>query len=207
MRVFPVFLGVCLLLAAVPVYGRNSPQGLTVSIHTGAFLPANDGLNPAFLTGFGLSYPLYKNFSANFDFTLCKNSVEEKPGSLLNGNLTVTHFLFSLDFSFLKGEKWTPYLFGGSGFVFADFEIGSYISIPEVTIRQRVDSGLCFFTGGGLRARLWRNFRLFAEVKYLYRKAPGKTIITDMNFGTKEEPISVNLSGLCIMGGIRMILR
>ncbi|MBN1273610.1 MAG: hypothetical protein JXB26_15190 [Candidatus Aminicenantes bacterium] len=207
MKTVRVVTVLCCLLLAGKTFGQKPIQGLRLDIHTGGVFPANQSLKQGFLSGFGFSYPFYKNLSFHFNFSLWKSPVERQAGSLWDGDVTVTFFLLSARYAFFEGKKVIPYMLGGGGIVFTDFNMGDIITIPELTIRQKVESGLCVYMGGGLQIRIWRNLALFSEAFYLYRKAEGKTVFMDMNLGTSEEPLSVNLSSFCLQVGLRYSLK
>ena len=197
----------CCLFLAGKILAQKPIHGLMLEVHTGAVFPDKKSLNRVFLNGFGFSYPFYKNLSFHFDFSLWKGPVEKQAESLWDGDLTVTFFLLSARYAFAEEKKVFPYVLAGTGILFADFDMEDIITIPELTIRQKVESGLCVFGGGGLQIRIWRSFGLFAEAFYLYRKAGGKTVFRDMNLGTSEESLTVNLSSFCLKTGLRVTLK
>jgi hypothetical protein len=180
-------------------------QGQRSSFHAnvGIAFPKEENIKSGFESGFGFSLPLSKKMSLAFDFGYWKSTVHEKLGKLFNGKLSINPFLFSLHYA-LAAEKFVvPYIFLGSSLIFTTFKIGKYISIPEITINQKVENGIGVHLGSGANVKLTMNLALFGEISYLYRKAKGKTIITDMNFGVSTKEFSINLGSLQVGLGMK----
>jgi len=186
------------------VFPNFSPaQKLSFHANPGAASPQENNIHSAFESGFGFSLSLMKRIFLDLNFGHWRSSVEEREGSLMNGELSVTPFFFSLQFKLMEGKRINPYLFIGANLVFTKFEIGEYIKIPEVTINQKVKNGLGLHFGGGADFSLTDQLALFAEGIYLARKAKAETIITDMNFGFSTEEFTINLDSLIFQMGIK----
>jgi len=178
-------------------------QKLSVHAHTGVAHPQEKNIPAGLETGFGFSLPLAKSLSLSFDFSYWNSTTEKQAGKLMAGKLEMAPFLLTLEYFSFK-ENWVnPYLLCGAGFIFSSFKVGQYISIPEVTFRQKIENGPAVLFGVGTTIRIVKNLFLFGEGKYLYRQAAGKTIITDMNLGTLTEEFSVNLSSFIFHLGAR----
>lgn len=121
----------------------------------------------------------------------------------MNGKLSMTPFLVSLQFLPFPRKTLTPYIFFGAGMIFASFKLGEYVSIPEISISQKVESGIGLHGGMGGEFQLRKNVLLYAEASYLFRKAAGETTITDMNFGVTRGNFSLNLNSLIFRLGIK----
>lgn len=191
----------CLILLRT----QSSSQDLRSSFHAkvGGSFPKEGNIQAGFESGFGFSLSLGRKLSLSFDFVYWKSDVKERGGKLHNGTLSITPFLLSLQYS-LTGEGFlSPYIFLGSGFVFSSFEIGGYISIPEIRINQKVKNGPAFYLGTGANMRLTRNLSFFGEISYLSRKAGAETIITDMNFGVSTKEFSIDLSSFLFGLGLK----
>lgn len=198
-KIYPIILGFLLL----GIQSIGLAQKLSFHASAGIASPKEKNINSGFETGFGFTLELNRRVSLLFDFGYWKSETIEESGKLMNGKLVVTPFLVSLRYSLLEGEAVAPYVFIGAGFVFSSFEIGEYITIPEITINQKIENGICLHAGAGGSFNVSSNFALFAEMVYLFRETTGETIITDMNFGVSTEEFSLSLSSFLLRFGIR----
>jgi len=196
-------LSILFCLLYFSAQGNAQDQKRSVHAQAGVALPQAENIRSGFVTGFGLSLPLGRGLALTFDFSYWKSTTENQPGKLMEGKLEITPFLISLEYFPLKRMGINPYFMVGGGFVFSSFKIGQYISIPEVTIRQKIASGPGALLGVGAAVSIVKNLFLFGEAKYLYRQAKGKTIITDMNRGTLTEEFSVDLGSFILHSGIK----
>jgi len=176
---------------------------MSFQVSPGAAFPKEKNIHSSFESEFGFSIPLGRTLFLSFDFGYWKSNVEEKEGSLMNGELSVTPFFFSLGYKLRENKKINPYIFLGANLVFTRFEIGKYITIPEVTINQKVMNGPGLHLGGGTDFSLTDQLTLFAEGIYFFRKAKAETTITDMNFGISNEEFSISLDSLILQIGIK----
>jgi opacity protein-like surface antigen len=168
----------------------------------GAFHEENN-LRPGVETGFGFSYPLGKRLSLSLEYLYWKSESKEFRTKLYNGTLTLSPVLLSLQFDFLRNTFFFPYAFVGGGYLFSRFRIGSYVSIPEVKIDQRVADGPAFYFGLGARIAFSETWSFLSEAAYLVRNATGETIISDMNKGISTEKIWVNIHVVFLKFGVR----
>lgn len=197
---------IVIYLLFLGVYGQVFGQKSSVHVYAGMVIPGEESIKSGFHTAFGFSYPLAERIIFSFDFTYWKSNVEEDEGKLFNGTLSVTPFTVSLQYTLIKESDITPYVFFGTGFVFTNFKMEDYISIPEVTITQEINNGLSFHFGTGVNLKVTDSLALFTEILYLYRKAKGETTISDMNFGVNSEEFSLNLSSFLFQIGIKYFL-
>ncbi len=194
-------LAVALGLLGGPVFAQSRKPCLFAQ-GGGAFHEENN-LRPGLETGFGFSYPLGKRFSLCLEFVYWKSESREFRTKLYNGVLTLSPVLLSLQYDFLRNTFFFPYAFVGGGYLFTRFKIGSYVSIPEVKIDQRVEEGPAFYTGLGARIALSETWSFMSEAAYIVRNAPGETIINDMNLGVTREKIWVNIHVVFLKFGLR----
>ena len=180
-------------------------QRFIVHANGGFSFPQEGNMKSGLESGFGFAYILNKKVAAFFDFGFWKSEVEEEPGKLLDGKLSVTPFLFSLQYYFYEKRDFNPYIFAGIGYIFYDFKLKDIITIPEITITQKVENGLGFQAGLGAQVKILDRLSIFGEALYLYHKAEGITTISDLNFGTTTEEFSLNTSTSLIRLGIRYI--
>ncbi|NIM90093.1 MAG: hypothetical protein GTO17_04010 [Candidatus Aminicenantes bacterium] len=195
------FLFLCLSFLAFP---WSSPaQIANFHANPGVAIPEYKSILLAFESGFGFSIPLTKKIFLSINFSHWKSRVKEKEGGLLNGKLSITPFFLSLQFKLREKSQINPYLFLGANLVVTKFKIGEYITIPEVTLNQKVRNGPGLHFGTGSDFSLTENLALFAEGIYLIRKAEAEKTITDMNFGVSTEEFSVSLDSLIFQIGIK----
>ena len=198
-KIWLSFLCLCLL----GIHSFSSAQRMSFQVSPGVAFPKEKSINSSFESEFGFSLPLGRTLFFSFDFGYWKSNVEEKEGSLMNGKLSVTPFFFSLGYKLRENTKINPYIFLGANLVFTRFEIGKYITIPEVTINQKVMNGPGLHIGGGTDFSLTDQLTLFAEGIYFFRKAKTETTITDMNFGVSTEDFSISLDSFILQIGIK----
>jgi len=196
------------MAACLLVSGQGLAKAEKLSLHAscGFSSPTSDSIKSGFETGFGFALAVNKKIAVSFNFGFWKSYVNEKPGKLMEGNLTVTPFLVSIQYSFLGNKKFISYLFAGAGLIFSDFKIKNLITIPEVRISQKIDNGPALQVGLGSQLLMSRRLSFFAEALYLYRKAEATTTISDLNFGLSEEKFTLNMSAFLISLGIKYYL-
>lgn len=180
-------------------------ERFSVHANGGFSFPREGNMRSGWESGFGFAYTLNKKVAAFFDFGFWKSEVEEEPGKLLDGKLSVTPFLFSLQYYFFEKRAFIPYIFAGIGYIFYDFKLKDIVTIPEITITQKVENGLGFQAGLGAQVQISDRLSLFGEALYLYRKAEGTTTTFDLNFGTTIEEFSLDTSTSLIRLGIRYL--
>jgi outer membrane protein W len=178
-------------------------ERFSVHANGGFFFPREGNMKSGWESGFGFAYILNKKVAAFFDFGFWKSEVEEEPGELFNGKLSVTPFLFSLQYYFFEKRDFIPYIFAGIGYIFYDFKLKDIFTIPEITITQKIENGLGFQAGLGAQVKILDRLSIFGEALYLYRKAEGTTTTSDLNFGTTKEEFSLDTSTSLIRLGIR----
>lgn len=188
--------------------GHADGQTLRMNVHAsaGIYSPHEGNIDSGWGTAFGFSLQMTRKFSLLLDFDYWRSSVRERAGQLMNGRISVTPFLVSVQFLPFLRKTLTPYIFFGAGMIFASFKMGEYISIPEISISQKVDSGMGLHGGMGAEFLLRKNVSLYAEASYLFRKASGVTTITDMNFGVTRGDFSLSLNSLIFRLGIKYYL-
>ena len=182
----------------------SSPaQKANFHANPGVAIPKEKNILAAFESGFGFSLPFTKRIFLSINFAHWKSRVKEKEGALMNGELSITPFFLSLQFKLRERSQINPYLFLGANLVVIKFEIGEYITIPEVTLNQKVGNGPGLHFGIGTDFSFTENLTLFTEGIYLVRKAKAETTLTDLNFGVTTEEFSISLDSLIFQIGIK----
>ncbi len=178
-------------------------QKFSVQANGGVIFPKEGNIDAAFAFGFGLSYSIFQKIKVSIDLGYQKSDVKEAAEKLYGGRLIATPFLVSIHHEVLKTRKFAPYIFIGYGYILYDFWLGDIITIPEITVVQKVENGPAWFGGLGGQIRVWKRTSVYAETVYLYSKPDGKTIISDMNFGVSREEFSIDMRSIIIRLGIR----
>lgn len=195
------FLFFCLSFLAFP--WPSPAQKANFHANPGVAIPKDKNILSAFESGFGFSLSLTKRIFLSINFGHWKSRVKEKEASLMNGELSITPFFLSLQFKLRERSQINPYVFLGANLVVTEFEIGEYITIPEVTLNQKVENGPGLHFGIGTDFGLTENLALFTEGIYLVRKTEAETTFTDMNFGVTTEKFSISLDSLVFQIGIK----
>ena len=73
----------------------------------------------------------------------------------------------------------TAYALGGAAYIVSRFRIGSYPSVPDVTIEQRVDNGIALFGGLGANLALSKKVAFYFEASYMRRSL--QTVVPKFN--------------------------
>jgi hypothetical protein len=195
-----------LFLLSLSLLANAQSQKLTLRLHAGWSSPHEQSIEATYETGFGLELALQKNITLSFDYGFWKSSTREETGGLFDGKLSVTPFLITVTYSFYMDRSFSPYIRFGGGVIFASFEIGDIITIPEVTITQKVNNGIGAYAGLGGIFNLTDYISIFGEGGYLYRKATATTIINDLNLGVSEDSFSLNLSSVLFVLGLKFYI-
>ena len=191
------------LVIVLFIFSTNLHAKIILHLHGGGVYPSEANLNNTFSTGFGFSFYLLKNLPFTFDFIGWKSDVDERIGHLHDGKLTSTLFLLSGQYIFFPEKRISPFLFVGSGIMFNNFEIGTYYSIPEITLSQKVEGGPVLNLGAGALLKISDNFSLFLDLFYLIKSSSARTVVTDMNFGSETSTFSINLNTAVVRFGLR----
>lgn len=193
-----------LLMAGFVVYPLLAQNvKMNVRGHIGYSYLWEKNIDAGLESGFGFSVPFTKRIAFAFDVGYWKNEVHQRENQLLDGSLTITPFYFSIHYHLWPQARFVPYVFAGGGLVFTSFKKEDIIGIPEITIRQEVDDGLGWQTGGGALLKINQRLALYGEFEYLHKQGKGTTTITDMNFGTRKEHFSVSLNSFLLRIGLK----
>lgn len=191
-RSFGNFLLASFILSLVGQAAAQEGQaGLTAM--AGVVFPSQNTLKAGAVTGFGLILPLASRTRAGIQFLTSRLKSLGSPEGLGQGSLTVTPFLLFLQQDFVSSRFFKVYLAAGAGLIFSDFR-GNFITIPEVTITQKIPTRPAVHLAVGLAFPITDRLVLFGQGGTLYCRAVGQTIIRDMNFGQSREEFSVSLS-------------
>jgi len=187
-----------------PLMAQNPRNSVHLNGGYGCMLKEN--IDSGFKTGFGFSVPLLEKTALTFDFGFWKSGVQEETGGLFDGTLIMAPFQASLSYTLFETKRFAPYVFGGTGFIFSRFKMEDIVTIPEISIDQKVNNGVIFKAGAGSLLRLNKNIAFYGEACFFYRKAEGTTTITDINNGESKESFSLNLNSLVFSIGIKYYL-
>lgn len=190
-----------LLVFSFSLAGQGRQRGIHASV--GYAWPRQNNLESALVSSLGLDFQLRRNWRLVLDFSFARYQVNFEPQGLMEGTLVSTPFWIRLQYIFSQGLI-SPYLGGGVGYVFNRFQMEEMVTIPEVTISQKVDDDWGFVAGAGVEWRLrGKQVTVFGEANYISCAPPGVTSINDMNFGRREERFSVDLNSWQLKFGIR----
>jgi outer membrane protein W len=148
---------------------------LGISAYGGVAIPAEKYVQHKFLAGLRFHIIFEGKFDLALDGSSWGSQVEENQTDLMAGKLDLFPLFVSVTFSPLKGRLFSPYFLAGQGLVFSRFFQGGYISIPEVTVSQKVKSGIGYVLGLGADIRIESHLFLSPEILHLWRKAEGET--------------------------------
>jgi opacity protein-like surface antigen len=189
-------LSFCLVLVSVPGFAQRSSFFFNLDYYS----PVKDNINTGYGSGLGATFTFTRNVVFSLEFKYSRYSVDKVEGDFLDGNLNITPILASLQYHFMSGTSFSPYIFGGIGLVFGSFRPNERGSGPEENItKQDVKDGLGFLGGLGGDIHVTERLRVYLEGYYLYRKTEVETFF--LNGGS--EIFKINLSHLGVLIGIK----
>ena len=189
-------LSLCLIFLSVPGFSQRSSFFFNLDLYS----PVKDNIATGYGSGLGATFMLTHNVIFSLEFKYGRYSVEKVEGGFLNGTLNNTPILGSLQYHFMPGSTFSPYAFGGIGFVFSSFRPNERESGSEANItKQDVKDGLGFLGGLGGDFRVTERLIVYLEGYYLYRKTEVETSFLTGG----SETFKVNLSYLGVLIGIK----
>lgn len=193
-----------LILSLLSFFVLANAETQTLSIHAkiGAASPVEEHIHSSLSGAFGLALHFDNKISVSLDLGSWKSLVDEKLHRMFKGKMTLTPLLISFRYFLTLDKRISSYTVIGGGYVFTHFKMDDVITIPEITISQKVTSGLCLHVGLGASLKITKSFGLLAEGVYFSRKSKGVTTISDMNFGSSSEEFSVRLHTILFQVGI-----
>ncbi len=189
-------LSFCLFLVSVPGFAQRSSFFFNLDYYS----PVKDNINTGYGSGLGATFTFTPNVVFSLEFKYSRYSVDKVEGEFLDGNLNITPILASLQYHFMPGTSFSPYIFGGIGLVFGSFTPNERGSGPEENItKQDVKAGLGFLGGLGGDIHVTERLRVYLEGYYLYRKTEVETFFLTGG----SEIFKINLSHLGVLIGIK----
>jgi opacity protein-like surface antigen len=191
-----------ILLLSGSAFGQG--RNLSLQVQAGFGFPEEGTFRGGVETGFGFALPLVERLSLSAEFLRWNVTSKQAYGKFYNGTVTVSPILVSLQYEFARNNYFVPYALIGLGYVYAQFKIGSYVSIPEVRIEQRIEKGVAPYLGLGARVAFGPSVSFFCEAAYLRRQGPATTITHDMNLGDSVDQITANLRHVFLKFGLKL---
>jgi predicted porin len=173
--------------------------------HAGFGFPEENNLRGGWETGFGLLLPIARHLALAVEYAEWKDTSKQSFGKLYNGTLTLAPIQASLQLEFYQNMYFTAYALGGAAYIVSRFRIGSYPSVPDVTIEQRVDNGIALFGGLGANLALSKKVAFYFEASYMRRSLPAQTIVHDVAQGDSETPLTANLRHVFLRMGLKFL--
>jgi len=205
-RIFLTFFLLCFLLLVQNVMGQEETS-MRIHGSIGLASMSEKSYGSGFWSGFGFSVLIKKDVHLSFNFGAWNSQVNANPDGLQNGTLTVSPFFVSLQYFPGHGDRLiNPYLFIGGGYIFTSFRMEDIVTIPEITLSQKVDNSPGGQVGAGIQLKVSKRISLSTDVSYLYNKTSGTTTIQDLNFGTTKEDFSLILSAIIFQIGIKFLI-
>jgi hypothetical protein len=195
------------ILAALILGAPAAPAFQTrpvILAHAGFGFPEENNLRGGLESGFGVVLPLVFRLALAVEYIAWKDTAKQSFGKLYNGTLTLAPLQASLQYQFYQNRYFTAYGLTGAAYIVSSFRIGPYVSVPEVKIEQRVDSGWAFFAGLGADLALSTNLGFYFEASYMRGSLPATTIYHDMNLGDSESRITSNLRHVFLKMGLKL---
>jgi hypothetical protein len=179
---------------------------VALSLQAGGAGHEENNLNVGLAAGIGLAAPLTPRLAVTCEADTWGTRSQTSFRKLYNGHLRVRPFLLGLRYEFRGNGYFAPYAVAGVGYIETKFRLGTLPVIPDVTIDQSVRSGWAGYFGGGIVWRLSGFWDFFAEIDYLIRTAPGRTVVRDANIGLATDDIWINLHVVYLKIGLRFLI-
>jgi hypothetical protein len=173
----------------------------------GASSPTEKNIGAGLWSSIGFSIPVVHKLFLSLDFGHWTSEVNGSAAELLDGTVYVNPFIVSAAYFLMPDRAITPYVFIGGGFVFSRFRLGDIITIPEISLSQKIENGLGGKIGLGMELDLTESISLVSEASFLFRIAQANTTVQDMNFGLSVEDFTVNLSAFVLHLGFRYTIQ
>lgn len=173
----------------------------------GASSPMEKNIGAGLWSSIGFSIPVKQKLFLSLDFGHWTSEVNGSAGELLDGTVYVNPFMVSAAYFLMPDRAITPYVFLGGGFVFSRFRLGDIITIPEISLSQKIENGPGGKIGVGMEMDLTGSISIVGEVSYLFRVAQAKTTVQDMNIGLSVEDFTINLSAFVLHLGFRYTIQ
>lgn len=169
--------------------------------------PSENYIHSSLAGGLGIVLPVKGNISFSLDLGFWKSSVDVKPNKFYEGKMTLIPFLASFRYSLLPDKTINPYAYIGTGYVITRFKMEDIITLPEITIDQKIKNGFCVYAGAGADIRISESLGMTAEGFYFHRKTTGTTTISDLNFGMSSENFLVRLHAFIFQIGVKYFFK
>jgi len=201
-------LALYLLFLFVLVQNVQGQEETNMRIHfnLGLSSPSEQNLARGVWSSFGFSVPIEKKIHLSFNFGAWKSQTSVKPGGLQDGSLSVSPFFVSLLYFLTSDRTINPFVFIGGGYIFTSFRMENIVTIPEITLSQKVENSPGGQLGAGIQMKMSKRIFISVDASYTYSKASATTIIQDLNFGTTTEDFSLILSALIFQVGIKFFI-
>ena len=186
-----------------------SEEGRVIRIQgfIGASSPTEQNIGAGLWSSIGFSIPVEQKLFLSLDFGHWTSEVSGSAETLLDGTVYVNPFIVSAAYFLMHDRAISPYVFLGGGVVFSKFRLGDIITIPEISLSQKIESGPGGKIGIGVEMDLTGSISIVSEVSYLFRVAQAKTTVQDMNFGLSVEDFTINLSAFALYLGFRYTIQ
>ena len=194
-----------LFFFALNVQGQEETN-MRVHLNLGLSSPSEQTLARGVWSSFGFSVPLEKKIHLAFNFGTWKSQASAKPGGLQDGSLSVSPFFVSLQYSLTSGRTINPFVFIGGGYFFSSFKMENLVTIPEITLSQKVENSPGGQVGAGIQIKMSKRILFSLDVSYFYGKASAITTIQDLNFGTTIEDFSLILNVFIFQVGLKFFI-
>lgn len=194
-----------LFFFALNVQGQEETN-MRVHFNLGLSSPSEQNLARGVWSSFGFSVPIEKKIHLAFNFGAWKSQASAKPGGLQDGSLSVSPFFVSLQYSLTSGRTINPFVFIGGGYFFSSFKMENLVTIPEITLSQKVENSPGGQVGAGIQIKMSKRILFSLDVSYFYSKASTITTIQDLNFGTTIEDFSLILNVFIFQVGLKFFI-
>ncbi len=194
-----------LFFLAQNVQGQEETN-MRIHVNLGLSSPSEQNLFSGVWSSFGFSVPIEKKIYLAFNFGAWKSQTSAKPGGLQDGNLSVSPFFVSFQYFLTSGRTINPFVFIGGGYIFTSFKMENLVTIPEITLSQKVENSPGGQLGAGIQIKMSKRIFFSLDASYFYGKASATTTIQDLNFGTTIEDFSLILSAFIFQVGIKFFI-
>lgn len=161
---------------------ERKPRKLGAGLIIGASYPAREAYNSAAYFNAYVSYRFVEEFTLELSAQGFRSGVDNTPGGLSGGDLTIIPIQLSIQRRFPFQGKTFAYFTGGIGYYLINYTLGDSSFSREET----VNSTLGFHVGAGLEYMFRENLALKLEVKYSFTSTNGSWSYIDPVTGYQE---------------------
>jgi outer membrane protein W len=168
---------------ALGMQAQNKKKGIGFNI--GYSILSEENFNSNMIAGLHFYYRFAKTFRFELRATFQNSTVQQSTGSFTNGDLMIIPLQLSVQYLFLPGGRFSPYVGGGAGYYLNNFKVDleERWQAAGFELNDDLDNTFSFHVGGGFDYYLRPNLSFNADARYAFLDLSGTWSIRDQVSG------------------------